>query len=1024
MEPWANFRNLCQYYADCVKYSEHSQEYLFPDQLNKTFMIPRLPVNWHLREDEFIVDTSQSDAYVRATLLKDSDEEELFIGYPLNSFVSPDGYECLCPVLMFPVSIAVRGAGYTTGMRMKIDRQGISINQDWIDYHIPRTEQQAFRRACEHTEDEMGCVDVEMVLNYIAAHFTNVGLNPNSMQFSVRNSQARQSLLNTAVLFEGTKTKYTKNLMSELHRIAREPDAVLDRTALAYVFREPILQYAIHEDKRIPVSFTSRPLNAGQFDAVEEALNNPVVKVMGPPGTGKSFMSVNLMANEVLNGGSVLFTSKNHKAIHAIFDKAPDTVANKDFPLVSFCTTPDNPTNADWQKAQKDVDARLDRIEALKRSRLNVGTLEDSLAMQSVSSEALEVCLAQYRDAENHIRRYQHLRDVISRYERLIENLEKALSRVPLVKRDSEEFVRLLEECERLLSQRDKRTLVQELVTWIKNLRSKNRLKIDIVGQLKDIAPELSNAVVSRATVAKEIRRLLKLIKYRRLVKAWECKEFEMAEVEKSAINYVEMKNAVKNALDRAQRVVQSAYMERIVSRVDGIEKPESLVAFCKDSSNAVLKTSSLSFMASIEGASKYDEALGCFSRFLDVFPAWASTMLSLRRAAPCLPGVFSLAIIDEASQCDIPPMIPVLFRAQRVAIVGDPNQFPPVITLKESRDAAFRRKYRVSDSQFQKYAYRGNNAFSVVPGKPVLLNEHFRCADGIAEYFNDEFYNGELSLCCATGRDGASAVGSTKPGMMWVDAPGGDEAEIAAALEYLRSLKVGGFRGSIGVISPLRELANLLKTRAAGLVGEIPRQLDIQSQINTANGFQGGECDVILFLLGLNESRTHGQEWYITASENKYIYNVSVSRAKQLFVAFGDKKRVAACGLTYIQKLVPETRPPRNVKIGPGEDRLRIALERAGIEVVPQYPVLNRCLDLAVPEKKIDIEVDGQAWHLDARGCRKADDIHRDIQLEAAGWTVIRFWHNDVVSDVASCVKKVAQAIADSTLQPSKAVG
>ena len=119
------------------------------------------------------------------------------------------------------------------------------------------------------------------------------------------------------------------------------------------------------------------------------------------------------------------------------------------------------------------------------------------------------------------------------------------------------------------------------------------------------------------------------------------------------------------------------------------------------------------------------------------------------------------------------------------------------------------------------------------------------------------------------------------------------------------------------------------------------------------------------------------------------------MSRAKQLFVAIGDKKKVAACGLSYIQKLVPETRSPRNVKIGPGEERLRIALDRAGIKTVPQFPVLNRFLDLAIPEKKIDIEIDGQAWHLDCRGCRKADDIHRDIQLEAAGWRVVRFWHH-----------------------------
>ena len=72
MEPWTKFRNLCHYYADCVKYSEKSQEYLFPNQLNKTFIIPRLPVNWYLKDEEFVVETAKEDAFVRAQLLKDS----------------------------------------------------------------------------------------------------------------------------------------------------------------------------------------------------------------------------------------------------------------------------------------------------------------------------------------------------------------------------------------------------------------------------------------------------------------------------------------------------------------------------------------------------------------------------------------------------------------------------------------------------------------------------------------------------------------------------------------------------------------------------------------------------------------------------------------------------------------------------------------------------------------------------------------------------------------------------------------
>ena len=75
----------------------------------------------------------------------------------------------------------------------------------------------------------------------------------------------------------------------------------------------------------------------------------------------------------------------------------------------------------------------------------------------------------------------------------------------------------------------------------------------------------------------------------------------------------------------------------------------------------------------------------------------------------------------------------------------------------------------------------------------------------------------------------------------------------------------------------------------------------------------------------------------------------------------------------------------------------------------------------MAIPEHKIDIEVDGQAWHLDRNGCRKADDIHRDILLEALGWHVIRFWHHQVVNEIDVCVRRVGKDVS-CRLKSSKA--
>jgi very-short-patch-repair endonuclease len=547
----------------------------------------------------------------------------------------------------------------------------------------------------------------------------------------------------------------------------------------------------------------------------------------------------------------------------------------------------------------------------------------------------------------------------------------------------------------------------------MKRLIYRNRFENDkLRAQLAEIAPDIVNAFVSPKTVGKEVKRLLSVLKCRALAKQLEVSELAALMDEVSEYNYENLKELTKKVLIDAEATVQAAYIEKMVTAISSVEDTDEIVAKCKSTVESVLKLNSLPFMTSVGEADKYDGALSSFRNYLKIFPAWAATMLSLKRAAPCLPGVYSLAVIDEASQCDIPPMIPVLYRAQRIAIVGDPNQFPPVITLKKGRDFAFRRKYRLDGPECRKFAYSENSAFGVLPKKAMLLDEHFRCADGIAEYFNGEFYDGSLCLCCETGRTGNSTINGLKPGMEWVDAVGGDDAEIEAAIEYLKGLKKRRFAGTIGVISPLRNLVNRFKTRATDCKPSLPNQLEINSQVNTANGFQGGECDIILFLRGLNSCRSHGQEWYITAEENKYIYNVSVSRAKRLFVGIGDKKRAAASGLSYIRKLIPESRPPKKTKIGKGEDRLRIALQNAGVVTCPQYPVLNRYLDLAIPDKKIDIEVDGQAWHLDSRGCRKADDIHRDIQLEAAGWKVVRFWHYEVMANIEECVAKVKRLL------------
>jgi superfamily I DNA and/or RNA helicase len=59
----------------------------------------------------------------------------------------------------------------------------------------------------------------------------------------------------------------------------------------------------------------------------------------------------------------------------------------------------------------------------------------------------------------------------------------------------------------------------------------------------------------------------------------------------------------------------------------------------------------------------------------LKILPCWIMSPDDVARLFPCTPGLFDVVIIDEASQCDLPSMTPVLYRAKQAIIAGDSKQ-------------------------------------------------------------------------------------------------------------------------------------------------------------------------------------------------------------------------------------------------------------------------------------------------------------------------------------------------------------
>jgi hypothetical protein len=61
--------------------------------------------------------------------------------------------------------------------------------------------------------------------------------------------------------------------------------------------------------------------NASQKEAVDNALNNDLSIIEGPPGTGKTQTILNIIANAVMKGESVAVVSSNNSAIANVYDK-------------------------------------------------------------------------------------------------------------------------------------------------------------------------------------------------------------------------------------------------------------------------------------------------------------------------------------------------------------------------------------------------------------------------------------------------------------------------------------------------------------------------------------------------------------------------------------------------------------------------------------------------------------------------------------------------------------------------------
>lgn len=230
---------------------------------------------------------------------------------------------------------------------------------------------------------------------------------------------------------------------------------------------------------------------------------------------------------------------------------------------------------------------------------------------------------------------------------------------------------------------------------------------------------------------------------------------------------------------------------------------------------------------------------------------------------------MFDVVIIDEVCKATLPEILMPLAVAKKAILVGDPKQLPPVFCSEEIDVIR-----SIENCNLQKYMYI-NQLFSA--SKCVtLLDTQYRMAERIGTLVGTLFYSGKLINGRSDAYLGKVMWLDYEPSQCWPPITDDekqqiynlDECTIVSSLICQLDNELNKER-SVAVIAPYRSQVNRLRQ----IIRERKPQY-INSKVDTVDGFQGKESDIVVFSL----TRSHGS--YRFLADNRRL-NVALSRAK-----------------------------------------------------------------------------------------------------------------------------------------------
>lgn len=295
------------------------------------------------------------------------------------------------------------------------------------------------------------------------------------------------------------------------------------------------------------------------------------------------------------------------------------------------------------------------------------------------------------------------------------------------------------------------------------------------------------------------------------------------------------------------------------------------------------------------------ESAFPLFKKALEAVPIWITTAQS-PQSIPMLPDLFDILVIDEATQCTVTNVLPLVYRAKRIAVIGDTEQLPAIPNIGTAAEFALASKFHIDEGLLNVIGHAENDLYRAsircLPGgrhDVIALAEHYRSHPLIIGFSNRHVYQTALKLRTDPANVSQLPLGSAihgenvngqctrgQYGSSWKNSL---EAQAVCDLIGRLRQEPGIQQCSLGIVTPFRAQMDEISEKL--------RTIDLLERVTvgTAHTYQGDERDIMIFSPVVARGITDGAARWVENPRN--LINVAITRARRALFVVAD---FAAC--------------------------------------------------------------------------------------------------------------------------------